>query len=165
MLQARVFSYADAHRYRLGTHYEALPVNAPKNPVHHYHRDGQMNFYGGIKTGNPDAYYEPNSFGGPVEDKSVQEPPLKISGDADRYNHREGNDDFGQPRALFNLFDDAQKKRLFANVAAAMGGVPDEIVERQCKLFDQVHPEYGAGVRAAIRAGLQQRSDAISAAE
>ena len=25
MLQARVFSYADAHRYRLGTHYEALP--------------------------------------------------------------------------------------------------------------------------------------------
>ena len=29
MLQARVFSYADAHRYRLGTHYEALPVNAP----------------------------------------------------------------------------------------------------------------------------------------
>ena len=30
MLQARVFSYADAHRYRLGTHYEALPVNAPE---------------------------------------------------------------------------------------------------------------------------------------
>ncbi len=79
MLQARVFSYADAHRYRLGTHYEALPVNAPKCPVHHYHRDGQMNFYGGIKTGNPEAYYEPNSFNGPAEDKSVQEPPLKIS--------------------------------------------------------------------------------------
>ena len=27
MLQARIFSYADAHRYRLGTHYEMLPVN------------------------------------------------------------------------------------------------------------------------------------------
>jgi catalase len=26
MLQARIFSYADAHRYRVGTHYEALPV-------------------------------------------------------------------------------------------------------------------------------------------
>jgi catalase len=37
MLQARLFSYADAHRHRLGTHYEALPVNAPKCPVHHYH--------------------------------------------------------------------------------------------------------------------------------
>src|SRR6266853_6443959 len=40
MLQARVFSYADAHRYRLGTHYEALPVNAPRSQVHHYHKDG-----------------------------------------------------------------------------------------------------------------------------
>lgn len=165
MLQARVFSYADAHRYRLGTHYEALPVNAPKCPVHHYHRDGQMNFYGGIKTGNPDAYYEPNSFNGPVEDKSTQEPPLKISGDADRYNHREGNDDFGQPRALFNLFDDGQKQRLFANIAAAMGDAPDEIKERQCKLFDQVHPDYGMGVRAALAAGKDDRPAAISASE
>ena len=33
MLQARIFSYADAHRHRLGTHYESLPVNAPKCPV------------------------------------------------------------------------------------------------------------------------------------
>src|SRR5690606_5429356 len=121
--------------------------------------------YGGLKTGNPDAYYEPNSFNGPAEDNSVQEPPLKISGDVDRYNHREGNDDFGQPRALFNLFNDGQKNRLFSNIAAAMGGVPDEIIERQCRLFDQVHPEYGAGVRAAIMAGKQDRPDAISAAE
>ena len=30
MLQARMFSYMDAHRYRFGTHYEALPINAPK---------------------------------------------------------------------------------------------------------------------------------------
>ncbi|MGE5766286.1 MAG: catalase, partial [Bacteroidota bacterium] len=63
MLQARIFSYADAHRYRLGTHYEALPVNAPKCPVHHYHKDGPMRFF--ANNPYPDAYYEPNSFGGP----------------------------------------------------------------------------------------------------
>jgi hypothetical protein len=71
---------------------------------------------------NPDAYYEPNSFGGPVERPDVAEPPLKISGDAERYNHRVGNDDFSQPRALFTLFDAGQKQRLFANIAAAMAG-------------------------------------------
>jgi catalase len=152
MLQARIFSYADAHRHRLGTHYENIPVNRPHVEVAHYHRDGQMNTYGGIATGNPDAYYEPNSFNGPVQDESAQEPPLKISGDADRYNHREGNDDFSQPRALFNLFDQGQKDRLFANVAAVMGGVPGEIIERQLALFDQVHPDYGNGVRAALKA-------------
>jgi catalase len=32
MLQARIFSYADAHRHRLGTHYESIPVNQPKCP-------------------------------------------------------------------------------------------------------------------------------------
>jgi len=60
MLQARVFSYADAHRPRLGTHYEALPVNAPRCPVAHYHKDGQMRFF--PNNPNPDAFYEPNSL-------------------------------------------------------------------------------------------------------
>lgn len=150
MLQARLFSYADAHRYRIGTHYEGLPVNTPKCPVHHYHKDGAMNFMG-QKSGNVDAYYEPNSFNGAVAKPDVKEPALKISGDADRYDHREGNDDFSQPRALFNLFDDGQKLRLFSNIAAAMQGVPQEIVDRQLALFDQVHPDYGKGVREALK--------------
>ncbi|WP_336057675.1 catalase KatA [Nitratireductor sp. CH_MIT9313-5] len=160
MLQARVFSYADAHRYRLGTHYEALPVNAPRCPYHHYHKDGQMNFFG-QKTGNVDAYYEPNSFGGAVEQPAAKEPPLKISGDADRYNHRVGNDDYSQPRALFNLFDDGQKNRLFNNIAAAMAGVPGEIIERQLAHFDKVHEDYGAGVRQALKEQHGYEANAI----
>jgi len=149
MLQARLFSYADAHRYRLGTHYEALPVNAPRCPVHHYHKDGAMNFFG-HKTGSVDAYYEPNSMNGPVANAAVAEPPLSISGDAARYDHREGNDDFSQPRALFELFDEGEKQRLFSNIAAAMEGVPKEIIERQLRLFDEVCSDYGNGVRDAL---------------
>ena len=56
MLQARIFSYADAQRHRLGTHYEALPVNAPKCPVNHYRKDGHMRF--SPNNPNPDAYFE-----------------------------------------------------------------------------------------------------------
>ncbi|MNZ39854.1 Catalase [compost metagenome] len=150
MLQARVFSYADAHRYRLGTHYEALPVNAPKSPVHHYHKDGAMRFF--ANSPNPDAYYEPNSFNGPAQSAEYAEPPLPIEGAGDRYDHREGNDDYSQPRALFELFDAGQKQRLFDNIAAAMAGVPEFIVERQLGHFDRVHPDYGNGVRAALKA-------------
>jgi len=148
VLQGRIFSYADAHRYRLGTHYEALPVNAPKSPVHHYHKDGSMKFTSA--NTNADAYYEPNSFNGPAEDPSFAEPPLKISGDADRYNHRVGNDDYSQPRALFNLFDEGEKSRLFSNIAAGMQGVPEEIVDRQLAEFGKVHPDYAAGVKKAL---------------
>lgn len=151
MLQARIFSYADAHRYRLGTHYEALPVNQPKNGVHHYHKDGQMNFMG-QKTGHVDAYYEPNSIDESAKEApEYKEPALPLSGDADRHNHRDGNDDFSQPRALFELFDEGQKQRLFSNIADAMGGVPQEIIDRQLALFDQVHPDYGNGVRNALK--------------
>ena len=149
MLQARVFSYADAHRYRLGTHYEALPVNAPRCPVHNYHKDGAMRFFRN-DSGNVNAYYEPNSFGGPHQDPAFAEPPLTVSGDAARYDHREGNDDFSQPRALFHLFDSGQKQRLFSNVASAMKGVSEKIVERQLALFDRVDPAYGEGVRMAL---------------
>jgi catalase len=148
VLLARVFSYADAHRYRLGTHYESLPVNAPKSPVHHYHKDGSMKFT--PANTNADAYYEPNSFNGPTQDPSFAEPPLKISGDVDRYNHRIGNDDYSQPRALFNLFDDGEKSRLFSNIATAMQGVPEEIVDRQLAEFGKVHPDYAAGVKSAL---------------
>ncbi len=86
---------------------------------------------------------------------------MKISGDAERYDHRIGNDDFSQPRALFRLFDAGQRQRLFSNIADAMAGVPEMIVERQLALFDKVHPEYGAGVRAVLkaRAGTQQAAE------
>jgi catalase len=149
MLQARIFSYADAHRYRLGTHYEALPVNAPKSAVHHYHKDGQMNFFG-HKHGPDDAYYEPNSFGGPVEDPSVAEPPLKVSGTAARHNHRIGNDDYTQPGNLFRLLGADEQKRLGENIAGAMQGVPQFIIDRQLAHFDKADPAYGASVRAGL---------------
>lgn len=155
MLQGRIFSYADAHRYRLGTHYEALPVNAPKCPVHHYHKDGAMRFFE-PKTGNVDAYYEPNSFGGAEQAPEYAEPALALSGDADRYNHREGNDDYTQAGDLFRLFDDEQKQRLFSNIAAAMCGVPDFIVERQLGHFEKADPAYAAGVKAAIDARAKE---------
>ncbi|WP_136064664.1 catalase [Modicisalibacter radicis] len=158
MLQARVFSYADAHRYRLGTHYEALPVNQPRSPVHHYHKDGPMRFF--ANNPQPDAYYEPNSFGGPQERPDVLEPPLPLEGDADRHDHRLGNDDFSQPRALFLLFDEGQRQRLFGNIADHMAGVPSFIVDRQLALFDRVHPDYGKGVRAAIEAKQPQAEPA-----
>ena len=149
MLQARIFSYADAHRYRVGTHYEALPVNAPRCPVHHYHQDGPMRFFENAK--NPDAYYEPNSFHGAKENRDFAEPPLPLHGDADRYNHRDGNDDYTQAGNLFRLFDAGQRQRLFENIAAAMQSVPDAIKRRQIALFAKCDAAYGAGVAKALK--------------
>ena len=148
MLQARVFSYGDAHRYRLGTHYEMLPVNRPVSKVDtSYNRDGSMRFDAPKGT---DAYYEPNSFNGPVEDPAFREPPLKISADADRYKQPITDDDFKQPGDLFRLMTPDSKKRLFSNVAEAMDGVPRHIVDRQLALFRRADPAYADGAAAAL---------------
>ena len=102
-------------------------------------------------TGNPDAYYEPNSLHGPKQDARYAEPALPLHGDADRYNHRVGNDDFTQPGNLFRLFNPAQKERLFENIAAAMQGIPESIARRQIALFAKCDPAYGEGVRKALQ--------------
>ena len=147
MLQARIFSYADAHRYRVGTWYEKLPVNAPKSHVATYHLDGQMVFDAPKAT---DAYYEPNSFGGPTQASAFAEPPLRNKGDAERYNHREGNDDYKQPGDLFRLMSDDQKEQLFHNIAASMEGIPQMIIDRQLGHFEKADPAYAAGVKQAL---------------
>ena len=165
MLQARIFSYADAHRYRVGTHYEALPVNRPKNAVNNYHMDGSMRV---DLPANPDAFYEPNSFNGPVEQPSEKEPALHISGDADRFNHRLGNDDYTQPGNLFRMMSAHQKHQLFANIAAAMQSVPKEIIDRQIAHFAKCDPAYGAGVTEAlghVAAKANENSAPTTAAE
>jgi catalase len=160
MLQARIFSYADAHRYRVGVNADQLRVNRPRCPVHTYHADGAMRLAG---NPNPDAFYEPNSFAGPVQDDALREPPLKISGNADRYNHRDGNDDYKQPGALFRLMTPEQKDQLFHNIKAAMDGVPLDIVKRQLVHFYRADPDYGIGVAARLGLSVSDLPSAVAA--
>lgn len=152
MLQARIMSYPDAHRYRIGVNYAALDVNKPRNPVNHYHRDGQTRFDGNAGSA---VNYQPNSFDGPVDDVKYQEPPLKISGDADRYNHRDGNDDYTQAGNLYRLMSEDQQRQLIENLVSAMTGVPKDIQVRQLQHFHKADPAYGEGV--ATRLGIEMK--------
>ena len=146
MLQFRIVSYADAHRYRLGVNYESLPVNSARCSVHSYHRDGAMRFDG---NDGGAVNYEPNSFGGPVQTGAL-EPPLKIEGDADRYDHRAGNDDYTQAGDLFRLMAADQRQRLIDNLVRAMQSVPEEIQQRQISHFRKADPAYGEGVARGL---------------
>jgi catalase len=153
MLQARIMSYADAHRYRIGVNYAALPVNHAHADVNTYHRDGHMRFDGNFGGA---VNYEPNSMGGPVEDPKYLEPPLKISGDADRYNSRDGADDYIQPGNLFRLMNASQKEQLFCNLAEAVEGVPERIVVRQLVHCYKADPAYGRGVAQKLGLDMER---------
>ena len=149
MLQGRLFSYGDAHRYRLGVNHHQIPVNAPRCPFHNYHRDGAMRVDG--NSGN-NVTYEPNEAGLFQEQPDFSEPPLSIEGAADHWDHREDQDYFSQPRALYELLDDAEHQRMFKRIAGELIDATEETQIRQIGLFKQVHPEYGAGVEKALNA-------------
>jgi catalase len=153
MLQARLLSYADTHRYRIGINYAALPVNKPKCPVHTYHRDGHMRFDG---NDNGQVNYQPNSFGGPIDDYPFKEPPLKINGDAFRYDHRAGNEDYSQAGDLYRLMDTGQKTRLIDNIVRSMKSVPKAIQLRQIGHFYKADPDYGASVAKGLGIAMQE---------
>lgn len=153
MLQARIFSYPDAQRYRIGTHYAQLSVNRPISEINTYVTGGAMN--NGMYELDDKAYYEPNSFGGGKEDRSLLEPDINLEGAMQRYDHRaEDQDYYSQPRALFVLMNDSQKSQLFSNIAESMASVSEAIKERAIGHFEQISPEYANGVRAALKAKI-----------
>ncbi|WP_163837086.1 catalase [Providencia stuartii] len=149
MLQGRLFSYGDTQRYRLGVNHYQIPVNAPRCPFHNYHRDGAMRVDGNSGNG---VTYEPNSAGMFQEQPNFSEPPLTLEGAADHWNHREDEDYFSQPRALYELLDDAEHQRMFKRLAGELIEASEETQKRQIDLFKKVHPEYGAGVEKALNA-------------
>jgi len=151
MLQARILSYPDAHRHRLGVNYESLPVNRPKCPVRHYHRDGAMRF---DANGGAAPNYEPNSFSGPKEDPAYLEPPLRVSGNAARYDHHAGNDDYQQAGDLFRLLKADERARLIENIVDSLRLAPREIQARQIAHFEKADPRYGEGVRQGLEKAL-----------
>jgi catalase len=148
MLQGRILSYPDAQRYRLGANYEHLPVNACPYGFSNYQRDGQMALG---DNGGPGPNYFPNSFDGPMEDKTVGEPAEELDGLADRYDRNVGpgeDDHYTQPGNLFRLLDAQAQRNLINNIVGSMSGIEgpkkDLIIQRQlCHWF-----------RADIRLGM-----------
>jgi catalase len=152
MLQARLFSYGDTQRYRLGVNFNHIPVNAPKCPFHSYHRDGAMRTDSNL--GAKPTYW-PNSKGTWIDhDPRLAEPPLEWSGAAAHWDHRVDDDHYEQPGNLFRNMTPGQRQVLFANTARAMGDACLEVKERHIANCAKADPAYGSGVAKAL--GLTQ---------
>ena len=148
MLQARLFSYGDAQRYRLGVNHHLIPVNKARCPVTGYSRDGFMRVdgnYGG-KTN-----YEPNSFGAWQQQEAYRPPSTPVDGDGDAWSYPcDDADYFAQPGARFRKMSADQQQRLFENTARAMEGVPDFIKQRHIEHCFKADPAYGEGIARAL---------------
>ncbi len=151
MLQGRLFAYGDAQRYRLGVNHNHIPVNAPRCPVHSYHRDGAMRVDGNAGS---TIGYEPNSKGEWQEQPDYSEPPMNLSGAAARWDHREDDDYYSQPGDLFRLMNAEQQEALFNNTAGSIGGASIDVQKRHIGNCLKADPAYGAGIAKALGISL-----------
>ena len=153
MLLARGFSYADAHRARLGVNYKQIPVNAPKSPVHNYQKDGAMRVQNATSP-----VYAPNSYGGPEADPSRTDDGGRWYADGEMvrsaYTLREDDDDWTQAGALVrDVMDDDARTRLTDNIVGhLLNGVSEPILLRAFEYWRNVDADLGAAVESGVRA-------------
>ncbi len=153
MLLARLFSYADSHRYRLGVNYQQIPVNAPVAPVNTYSKDGLMRV-----VNRSDPVYFPNSKGGPRADPERYAPPSWYAeGEIMRtaFEAHAEDDDFTQAGSLVrDVMDDAARDRLVANtVAQLLNGVTEAVLQRAFGYLRDVDKSLGDRVEKGVRNG------------
>jgi catalase len=153
MLLARGFSYADAHRARLGVNYKQIPVNAAKVEVHSYSKDGAMRI-----RNVSDPVYAPNSKGGPQADPGLTAEPLwHADGEMVRaaYTLRRDDDDWGQAGTMVRqVLDDAERDRLVSNITGhLLNGVTEPVLERAFQYWKNVDQTLGDRVEKGVREG------------
>jgi catalase len=159
MLLARGFSYADAHRARLGVNYKQIPVNTPKSPVHSYSKDGAMRI-----TPVSDPVYAPNSYGGPLADPARTDDGGTWHADGEMvrtaYTLRPEDDDWGQAGTLVrDVLDDAARARLVNNVVGhLLNGVSEPILLRAFEYWRNVDKNLGDRIEQGVR-GKQDEKD------
>ncbi|WP_137121055.1 catalase [Segeticoccus rhizosphaerae] len=153
MLLGRLFSYADAHRYRIGPNYRELPVNYPRHaPVRSYSKDGAMRYHP-----VSDPVYAPNSKGGPSADTARFGEPAgwRTDGDLVRsaYTLHAEDDDFGQPGTLVReVLDDAARERLVGNIVGhLLDGVSEPVLVRAFEYWRNVDQDLGDRVESGVR--------------
>lgn len=122
MLQARMFAYGDAARYRLGVNYQQLPTNHAVSPVHNpFQRDGLMNFSDnyGSDPNYVGSMLQPMTYKSPKRTLGTMTEHEKWTGEVTIFASEVGDEDFEQPAGLWKVIgkDPSHQDRFVDNVA------------------------------------------------
>jgi catalase len=152
MLQGRTFSYSDTQRYRVGTNYLQLPINAPRNKVATNQRDGQMAYHQDLVAGvNPHINYEPSSLGGLKEaQKSGKDYEPSYNARLVRQKIDRTND-FKQAGETYRNFEDWERDELINNLVNTLANANPVIQEKMIENFTKADADYGRRVAEGLK--------------
>lgn len=171
LLQGRTFSYSDTQRYRVGTNYLQLPINAPKKRVATNQRGGQMQYFVDMAPEqSPHVDYEPSMTDGLVEaeqNAAPHEPEYHARLQRQRI---ERTNDFKQAGHTYRSFEDWEREDLINNLVDALKQCDPSIQEQMIRNFTQADEEYGRRVaegleKARKESSGDQREEAVHDAE
>lgn len=162
LLQGRLLSYPDAHRYRLGVNYEQIPVNKCPYMINNYERDGHMRMDG---NGEDSPNYFPNSFDDILVDESYKQPAMQLDSDVADWYDRNGkgdNDHYTQPGILFKkVMTDEERKNTVSNIVSSMMGIvgekKSEIINRQLCHFFRTDMSLGMAVAQGLGITIDEK--------
>lgn len=151
MLQGRTFSYSDTQRYRVGTNYLQLPINAPQKHVATNQRDGQMTYKVDLGANqNPHVNYEPSSLNGLKEAaKSGKEYSPHYNASLVRQKIERTND-FKQAGERYHMLETWERDDLVLNLVNTLGSCKKHIQEKMIEMFTKCDPEYGQRVKDGL---------------
>ncbi|KAL5602301.1 hypothetical protein FOBRF1_009834 [Fusarium oxysporum] len=153
VLQARMFSYPDAHRYRVGPNYFQLPCNKPINQVYApYVRDGPGTINGNY-GGDPD--YVGSELRPVSTSKRVQVPTHEDwSGHVTAFATSVTDKDFEQPRALWKIIckEPKGKEQFLHNILPTLSDIPDKMKDQVVEYFGRVDGD----LKACLKEGLSK---------
>lgn len=141
MLQARMFSYPDAARYRVGPNYQQLPTNRAKYVYAPTQRDGPGTINGNY-GGDPD--YVRSSFR-PVKTGPADVAHLEwVSGKVEENTDPVTDDDFQQARDLWQIYLKQGSDDVFIhNLSGHLSKALPEVQKETIKMFSKVDEEIG----------------------
>ncbi len=162
LLVGRTFSYSDTQRYRVGTNYLQLPINAPKAKVATNQRDGQMTYVVDAAPGqNLHVNYEPSLMNGIQEASPAPKPytPLYEGRLVRQKIDRENN--FKQAGDTWrNDFDETYRAELINNLSGALANAIPAVQEKIVSYCTQADAEYGRRLQEALQTKLGNNAGA-----
>ncbi|KAF8737457.1 hypothetical protein AX14_012844 [Amanita brunnescens Koide BX004] len=159
VLQSRLFSYPDAHRYRLGVNYQQLPVNAPVVPVVNFQRDGLATYHSQGNMPNYQSSIRPLTYvrnkatlEGSANDRKRLATHESFVASAWRALSEITELDFEQPRTLWKkVWGDKERDAYVRNVVDHFKNVKNpEVKARQLSVWASVDQDLSDRIAAAV---------------
>jgi catalase len=165
LLQGRLFSYADSQMSRMGSpNFQALPINRPVCPMHHFQRDGRQQ----TNARHERVAYEPNTLATGAEfrvdgsKQGFQSRPEALESLKSRQASTSFDDHFSQATLFWHNQSQAEKEHIVAAFRYELSKVKTAEI-RQRTVDNLAHVDMKLASRVAAQLGIDLPDPAAAA--